>query len=96
MKPARKIVVIGGGEIKDLETLTFDKRIVELTGKRKPKALFIPTASGEPEAYIDTFHRIYWKKLGCEKFNKKLINMLDFLSLIILIAIQLLKRGESM
>jgi len=60
-----KIVVIGGGEIKDLGTLLFDKRIVELTRKKKPTALFIPTASGEPEGYIDTFNRIYGKKLGC-------------------------------
>jgi dipeptidase E len=61
-----KIVIIGGGEIKDFETLRFDKRVVELTGKKHPKALFIPTASGEPEGYIETFHKVYGKKLGCK------------------------------
>lgn len=61
-----KIVVIGGGEIKDLETLVFDRRICELTGKKHPKALFIPTASSEPAEYIETFNKIYGKKLGCK------------------------------
>jgi len=61
-----KLVIIGGGELKDLETLKFDKRIVELTGKKNPKALFIPTASGESEGYCKTFQKIYGKKLGCK------------------------------
>ncbi len=61
-----KIVIIGGGEIGDYETLPFDKRIVELTGKKHPRALFIPTASGEPDGYIKTFNKVYGKKLGCK------------------------------
>lgn len=61
-----KIVVMGGGEIKEFETLPFDKRIVKLTKKKHPKALFIPTASGEPEGYIKTFNKIYGEKLGCK------------------------------
>ena len=61
-----KIVIIGGGELKDLETLVFDRRICELTGKKHPNALFIPTASGEPEGYIETFNKVYGKKLGCK------------------------------
>lgn len=59
------IVVIGGGEIGNFETLPFDKRIVELTKKKHPKASFIPTASGEPEGYIKNFNKVYGKKLGC-------------------------------
>lgn len=39
------IVVIGGGELIDLETLEMDREVVELTRKAKPKALFIPTAT---------------------------------------------------
>lgn len=62
----KKLVAIGGGELKDLETLPLDKEIVKLTGKRHPKALFIPTASEEPEGYIETFHKIYGEKLGCK------------------------------
>jgi len=61
-----KIVVIGGGEIGNFETLPFDKRIVELTKKKHPKALFIPTASGEPDGYIQNFNKVYGKKLGCK------------------------------
>lgn len=60
------IVAIGGGEIKNLETLAIDREIARLTGKRRPRALFIPTASGEPEGYIKTFHKVYGKKLGCK------------------------------
>ncbi len=61
-----KIVIIGGGEIGNYETLLFDKRNVELTGKKHPKTLFIPTASGEPEGYIKRFNKVYGKRLGCK------------------------------
>ena len=58
-----KIVAIGGGKIKALETLPIDKEIIMLTGKSHPKALFIPTASGEPEEYCQTFQKVYGRKL---------------------------------
>jgi dipeptidase E len=61
----RTIVAIGGGELKDRETLEIDKRIVEFTGKASPRALFIPTASGDPEGYQETFHQVYGGELGC-------------------------------
>ena len=61
-----KIVAIGGGEIKDLETLRIDKEVVKLTGKSTPKALFIPTASNDAEGYWETFKKVYGNKLGCE------------------------------
>jgi len=60
-----KIVAIGGGELKELETLPIDKEIVSLTGKRNPRALFIPTASNDAEGYWKTFQEVYGKKLGC-------------------------------
>jgi len=60
-----KIIIIGGGEMSRRETLRIDTEIVSLTGKRNPKALFIPTASGESEEYVKSFHNIYGKKLGC-------------------------------
>ena len=60
-----KIVAIGGGELKDLDTLLIDKEIVKLTGKKHPKALFIPTGSGDAEGYWQTFQKVYGKKLGC-------------------------------
>ncbi len=61
----RKIVAIGGGEIKYLETILLDREIVRLTGKKHPRALFIPTASGDAEGYVETFHKVYGKRLGC-------------------------------
>lgn len=61
----KTIIAIGGGELKNLETLNIDKYIVEATGKEKPRTLFIPTASGEPQGYIDTFNKVYGEILGC-------------------------------
>ena len=66
MKTVPKIVAIGGGEISELETATIDKRIVELTGKTRPKALFIPTASSDAPGYIDTFEKVYGEHFGCQ------------------------------
>lgn len=59
------IVAIGGGEIKDFETLEIDEYIVKSTEIENPKALFIPTASGDALAYVDTFNKVYGEKLGC-------------------------------
>lgn len=59
------IVAIGGGELGDLETFAIDEYIVKATEKQSPKALFIPTASGEPKEYIDSFNKVYAEKLGC-------------------------------
>ena len=66
MKTVPKIVAIGGGEISEKETATIDKRIVELTGKTQPKALFIPTASGDAPGYVETFDAYYGDYLGCQ------------------------------
>ena len=44
-----------------------------MTGKNKPKALFIPTASGDACGYIEVFDKIYGKKLGCKTSTLKLI-----------------------
>ncbi len=61
-----KIVVIGGGKLAQYETLAFDTRIVEQTGKPHPHALFIPTASGDSEGYVKTFTKVYGKRMGCK------------------------------
>jgi len=62
------IVAIGGGEIGLGETFEIDRAIVEMAGKGKvrPRHLFIPTASGEPETYIDTVRDVYEGRLGCD------------------------------
>jgi len=59
------IIAIGGGSLKKKQTLPIDRHIVELTGKKHPHALFIPTASNDPQDYCDAFDRIYGKLLGC-------------------------------
>ena len=40
-----KIVAIGGGSMLERETLDIDREVVRLSGKQRPRALFIPTAS---------------------------------------------------
>lgn len=60
------IFAIGGGEISNLETFIIDKEIVKSSKKKNPKVLFIPTASDEPQEYIDTFNYVYGEKLQCE------------------------------
>jgi len=59
------IVSIGGGSIRELETFVIDKYIVSLTNKERPRALFIPTASGDAQTYVDVFNNVYREKLGC-------------------------------
>lgn len=49
-----------------LETADIDRRIVELTGKARPKALFIPTASGDAAGYAETFETCYGEHFGCQ------------------------------
>ncbi len=69
-----KIVTIGGGMMGELETLPIDRRIVELSGKSRPRALLIPTATYDaPEPY-DTFKAVYGERLGCETDVLHLLN----------------------
>jgi dipeptidase E len=67
------IVAIGGGEISEGETLEIEKKIVELTGKENPQALFIPTASRDSQGYIQVFKQVYGEKLGCKTSALKLV-----------------------
>lgn len=60
------IVAIGGGELRLNETLEIDRYIVKMSGKEVPLALFIPTASGESQGYVDVFNNVYGDTLGCK------------------------------
>lgn len=64
-----KIVAIGGGEIgrpgTKIETMAIDQEIIGLTGKKKPKLLFLPTASGDSQGYCDVVKKYFGQKLGC-------------------------------
>lgn len=60
-----KIVAIGGGDLRKKSTLPIDLEIIKLTGKIKPKFLFVPTASSDSLVYIDIMCK-YYQELGCE------------------------------
>lgn len=61
--PQRKLICIGGGEIKDRTTLKIDEYIVRLAkeraGDRRANALFLPTASHDHMPYYNSFHKVY-------------------------------------
>jgi len=65
-----KIVAIGGGEIGrpgySVETTEIDKESKRLTGKKSPKALLIPTASGDDKGYYEVFEEHFGERLGCK------------------------------
>lgn len=64
-----RIISIGGGSIgrplKRPETTTIDQEIVRMAGKKKPRVLFIPTASQDAPEYITAFTKQYGDRLGC-------------------------------
>lgn len=60
------LFAIGGGEMRLLETLPIDRAIVEATGKDRPNALFIGTASGDAATYFEIFEDVYGWHLGCK------------------------------
>ncbi len=71
----QKIVAIGGGEIGrpkegggfyPIETVSIDKEIIRISKKsKKPKLLFLPTASGDSSGYVSVVENYFGKKLGC-------------------------------
>lgn len=68
------IVSIGGGSIRELETLVIDEYIVSLVNKDCPRVLFIPTASGDAQTYIDEFNNVYRERLKCNTDTLLLTN----------------------
>ncbi|MBQ9081525.1 MAG: peptidase E [Clostridia bacterium] len=59
----KTIIAIGGGEIKNKETLGIDEYIAsrakERAGERRACGLFIPTASHDFMPYYNSFHKTY-------------------------------------
>ena len=59
----RKIIAIGGGELRERTTLKIDEYIANLAkehaGENRANALFIPTASHDFMPYYNTFHKVY-------------------------------------
>lgn len=74
----KKIVAIGGGGIgrpgTKAETVSIDKEIIRLTGKKHPRLLFIPTASSDSPTYYPVIQKYFGKQLGCKTDVLYLIN----------------------
>ncbi|MDA0840488.1 MAG: peptidase E [Planctomycetota bacterium] len=62
----KTIIAIGGGSMLEFQTLKIDRTVVKRTGKKNPKALFIPTASTDSEVYCGAFHATYRDRLKCK------------------------------
>ncbi len=81
----RNIVAIGGGQVfvpcKPPETLAIDGYIVRLAEEnlslsrqpRKPRLLFVPTASGDDHLYCNTIYNLYELRLGCQFDHLRLL-----------------------
>lgn len=63
---AQKILLIGGGEIKNGETEELDRMFIELAGGKQAVIGFFPTAAGDSQGYVATFQE-YFGRLGCRK-----------------------------
>ena len=61
----KTIVAIGGGSIAAKETLAIDRELTRLSGKKRPKLLFIPTASSDSEEYWQEVRQHFGGFLGC-------------------------------
>ncbi|MBQ8342528.1 MAG: peptidase E [Clostridia bacterium] len=59
----KKIIAIGGGELRERTTMKIDEYIARLAkehaGENRANALFIPTASHDYMPYYNTFHKVY-------------------------------------
>lgn len=65
LRDVPKIIAIGGGATDPPEPKTIGREILRLSGKKHPKALFIPTASTDDEDYWEQFRAVYGDQLGC-------------------------------
>lgn len=72
-----KIIAIGGGEIGrpkesggfyPIETLAIDREILNLTGKKNPSLLFLPTASHDSTGYAEVVKK-HFTKIGFKQVN---------------------------
>ncbi len=64
----KKIVAIGGGELREKTTLRVDTFIANLAKnpEKRTYALFIPTASHDSKPYFNSFRKTYTSVLDCK------------------------------
>lgn len=60
------LFLLGGGELGRGETFELDRFLVEATGKRSPKVVFIPAASEDPPSYGAVFKELYQGEFGAQ------------------------------
>ncbi len=61
----KQIVALGGGGFSmEPDNLVLDRYILSLTGKERPRVLFVPTASGDSCEYTVRFHEAF-QSLHC-------------------------------
>lgn len=59
------LIMIGGGELGNGETLPIDQQVRQYCPKEHAHLLFLPTASHDTESYSEAVKRVY-EALGCE------------------------------
>lgn len=70
----KRIAALGGGGFSmEARNSRLDRWLLSLTGRRRPRVLFVPTASGDSPKYIARFHRAF-AKLDCEPEHLQLFN----------------------
>ena len=64
----KRLVAIGGGELRSFTTLEIDTfiRALYTDEEKRPYALFVPTASHDSKPYFNTFRKTYTSRLGCK------------------------------
>jgi dipeptidase E len=62
----KAIVAIGGGVIRTRGTEPIDREIIRLSGKKKPRLLFVPTATSDSELYWLRIQEYFGGYLKCE------------------------------
>lgn len=64
----KRLIAIGGGELKEKTTLKVDTFIANLVKnpEKRTYALFIPTASHDSKPYFNTFRKTYTSELGAK------------------------------
>lgn len=62
----QQIIAMGGGGFSmEPENPLLDEYVLRQTGRDRPRVLFLPTASGDAEGYVETFHTAF-AALGCD------------------------------
>lgn len=62
----KAIIAIGGGLIRTRGTEAIDREILRVCGRKRPRVLFVPTASSDSEEYWQRFRAYYGDDLKCK------------------------------